>query len=94
MMLPSPGKVPRGRSRKAPAGAGDAGPSPGSERSPGGANGTPLQCSCRKTLVDRVAWWATVHGVAKSPVSEHINRQSQVPMMLGQDWGIEYIIFI
>ena len=28
-MLPSPGKVPRGLSHKGPAGAGDAGPSPG-----------------------------------------------------------------
>ena len=30
------------------------------------ANGTPLQYSCLGNLVDRGAWWATVHGVAKS----------------------------
>ena len=39
---------------------------PGSGRSPGGGNGNPLQCSCVGNLMDRGAWWATVHGVAKS----------------------------
>ena len=29
-------------------------------------NGTPLQCSCLGSPMDRGAWWATVHGVAKS----------------------------
>ena len=29
-------------------------------------NGTPLQYSCLGNLMDRGAWWATVHGVAKS----------------------------
>ena len=29
-------------------------------------NGTPLQCSCLGRPMDRGAWWATVHGVAKS----------------------------
>ena len=35
-------------------------------RSPGGGNGKPLQYSCLKNPVDREAWKATVHGVAKS----------------------------
>ena len=39
---------------------------PGSGRSPGGGNGNPLQCSCLGNPMDRVALWATVHGVAKS----------------------------
>jgi len=39
---------------------------PGSGRSPGGGNGNPLQFSCLKNLMDRGAWWATVHGVAKN----------------------------
>ena len=30
-------------------------------------NGTPLQCSCLENPTDRGAWWAAVHGVAKSP---------------------------
>ena len=39
---------------------------PGSERSPGGGHGYPLQYSCPENPMDRGAWWATVHGVAKS----------------------------
>ena len=32
----------------------------------GEGNGTPLQYSCLGNLMDRGAWWVTVHGVAKS----------------------------
>ena len=32
----------------------------------GEGNGTPLQYSCLKNPMDRGAWWAAVHGVAKS----------------------------
>ena len=49
-----------------PAAAGDAGSIPGSGRSPGGGHGSPLQYSCLGNPVDRGAWRATVHGVAKS----------------------------
>ena len=48
-----------------PANAGDRGLIPGSGRSPGGGNGNPLQYSCLENSMDRGAWWATVHGVAK-----------------------------
>ena len=41
----------------------DSGLIPGLRRSPGVENGYPLQCSC---LMDREAWWARVHGVAKA----------------------------
>ena len=34
-------------------------------RSPGGGHGNPLQYSCLENPMDRGAWWATVHGVAK-----------------------------
>ena len=34
-------------------------------RSPGGGHGNPLQCSCLENSMDRGAWWATVHGVAR-----------------------------
>ena len=44
---------------------GDLGSIPGSRRSPGGGNGNPLQFSCLGNLMDRGAWWATVHGVKK-----------------------------
>ena len=39
---------------------------PGLGRSPGVGNGNPLQFSCLEDPMDRGAWWATVHGVAKS----------------------------
>ena len=35
-------------------------------RSPGVGNGNLLQDSCLENPMDRGAWWATVHGVAKS----------------------------
>ena len=43
----------------------DMGLIPGSGRSPGEGNGNPLQNSCLENPMDRGAWWATVHGVAK-----------------------------
>ena len=52
-----------------PASAGDIrdmGSVPGSGRSPGEGNGSPLQDSCLGNPMDRGAWWATVHRVAKS----------------------------
>ena len=41
---------------------GDLGSIPGSGRSPGEGNGNPVQYSCLENLMDRGAWWATVHG--------------------------------
>ena len=41
---------------------------PGSGRSPGVGNGTPLQCSCLENSIDRGAWRAIVHGAAKSQI--------------------------
>ena len=38
----------------------------GSGRSPGEGNGNPLQFSCLENPMDREAWWAIVHRVAKS----------------------------
>ena len=46
--------------------AGDLGSILGSGRSPGEGNGNPLQYSCLENLMDGRAWWATVHGIAKS----------------------------
>ena len=37
-----------------------------SGRSPGGGHGNPLQYSCLENSMDKGAWWATVHEVAKS----------------------------
>ena len=45
--------------------AGDLGLIPGSERPPGEGNGNPLQYSCLENPMDRGAWQATVHRVAR-----------------------------
>ena len=44
----------------------DAGLIPGSERSPRGEHGNPLQNSCLENPMDTGAWWVILHGVAKS----------------------------
>ena len=49
-----------------PANSGDLGSIPGLGRSPGGGHGNTLQRSCLENPVDRGAWRATVHVVAKS----------------------------
>ena len=45
---------------------GDLSSIPGLGRSPGEGNGKTLQYSSPENPMDRGAWWATVHGVAKS----------------------------
>ena len=47
------------------ANAGDEGSIPGSRRSPGERNSSPLQNSYLGYPLDREAWQAAVHGVAK-----------------------------
>ena len=48
-----------------PANAEDVDSIPGSGRSPGEGNGNTIKYSCLGNPMDRGAWWATVHGVAK-----------------------------
>ena len=43
---------------------------PGSGRSPGKGNGNPLQYSSLENPMGREAWWAAVHGVVKSDMTE------------------------
>ena len=47
---------------------GGAGSTPGSGRSTSwsGGDGNKLQYSCLENLMNRGAWWATIHGVTKS----------------------------
>ena len=49
-----------------PGATGDMGLIPVSGRYPGGVHGTPLQYSCLENPMDRGAWRAAVHRVAKS----------------------------
>ena len=58
---------PSGSEVKTSAGnAGDPGSIPGSGRSSGEGNDNPLQYSCLENSMDKGAWWATVHQMAKS----------------------------
>ena len=63
--------------------AGDLGSIPGSGRSPGEGNGNPLQYSCLENPMDRGAWQATVHGVAK--VRHDLTTKPPPPQ--GMDFG-------
>ena len=56
---------------------------PGSGRSPGEGNGYPLQYSCLENSMNGGAWWATVHGVAKS-----WTRLSNFTFTLGLPWWL------
>ena len=53
-------------SKESACNAGDLGLIPGLGRSPGGGHGNPRQYYCLENPMDRGAWRATVHGVAKS----------------------------
>ena len=56
-----------------PANAGDlrdVGSIPGSGRSPGRGHDNPLQYSYLENLMDRGAWWATIHRVTESDTTE------------------------
>ena len=50
---------------------------PGSGRSPEGGNGNPLQYICLENPMDREAWRATVHRVAKSQTLKRLNTHAQ-----------------
>ena len=68
------GGFPGGSDGKASAcNAGDPGLIPGSGRSPGEGNGNPLQYSCLEHSMDGGAWWATVHGIAESHMTEQLH---------------------
>ena len=57
----------------------DPGLIPGLGRSPGEGNSNPLQYSCLENSMDRGAWWATEHGLAKSQT-----RLSNVHSLVGE----------
>ena len=53
-------------SKESDCNAGDVGSVPRSGRSSGEGNGYPLQYSCLENSIDREAWRAIVHGIAKN----------------------------
>ena len=60
--------------------SGDVGSNPGLERSPGGERGNPLEYSCLENPMDREAWQAIVHRVAKSWTwLKQLNMQACMP---------------
>ena len=58
-----------------PDNAAEASWTPGCGRSPGEGHGNPLQYSCLGNPLDRGAWWATVHGVAKESDINNKNKK-------------------
>ena len=42
-------------------------------RSPREGDGNPLQYSCLENPIDRGTWWATVHGVPESDITERLS---------------------
>ena len=64
----------------------DLGSIPGLGRSPGVKNGNPFQHSCLEKPMDRGAWRATVHGVAK--------RQTRLSDLAQQHGTISFILYL
>ena len=73
-------------------GAGEVGSIPGSGRPPGVGNGNPLQYSCLENPLGRGAWWATVHGVAKSPRQLNMRAHTHTPIVILQSFRAVVIL--
>ena len=52
----------------------------GQEDPPGVENGNTLQDSCLENLMDRGAYWATVHGFAESNMTELLSTHTYLSM--------------
>ena len=68
---------------------GDTSSVPGSGRSPEGGNGNPLHYSCLGNSMDRGAWWAMVHGIAKeSDMTERLSNNHLFAILKSKKWKI------
>ena len=71
---------------------GDTASTPGMGNSPGEGNGNPLQYTCRGYLLDREAWWATIHGVTKS--WKQLRMYPVLPNIIKQLWIWNLVILL
>ena len=83
--------------KNSPAKAGDIrdmGLIPGSGRSPGGGHGNPPQYSCLENPMDRGAWWATVHRVTESDMTERLSTHARYSVGSHQPITSYVIVYI
>ena len=66
-----------------PANAGDSSVIPGSRGSSGEGNSNLLQYSCLENSIDREAWWATVHGITESNMTEQLSTHTHTHTNFG-----------
>ena len=71
-----------------PDNVGEVGSIPGLGRSLGEGNENPLQYSCVENLMDRGAWWATVHGVAKRVGLSLVTKEQQCICTEGETYPL------
>ena len=77
-----------------PVDAGDMGSIPGSGKSPGEGNGSPLQYSCLGNPMDRGAWWATVHEITKElGMTQGLNNNEENLWWRRQEIHFEHVEF-
>ena len=74
--------------------AGDLGSIPGLGRSPGGGHGNLLQYTCLENPMSRRAWWATVHGVAKSDMTEWLSTANGCSQPSWEIGGMKVILLL
>ena len=72
---------------------GDSGLIPGSGRSPGEGKGNPLQYSCLENPMDRGAWWAAVHEVAVSDMTERLWLSLSLSVLYSRSLLVIYFIY-
>ena len=59
-------------------GTGDPGLIPESERFPRKGNDNPLQYSCLENSMDRESWWAAIHWVTESEMTEYTHEETSL----------------